>query len=69
VDFSGARWRVSSFCKGNAGQDGCVEVAFLPGGEVGLRDSKDPARPAHRYPAAAWARFLAAVRAGEFDIP
>jgi Domain of unknown function (DUF397) len=69
VDPDGALWRISSFCSGNSDGEGCVEVAVLAGGEVGLRDSKDRARPAHRYPAAAWARFLAGVRAGEFDLP
>jgi hypothetical protein len=57
-------WFTSSFSGGNGA--GCVEVAFLPGA-VAVRDTKDSARAAHRYPAAPWAEFLAGVRAGEFD--
>lgn len=57
-------WFTSSFSGGN--DDSCVEVAHLPGG-VAVRDTKDRARPAHRYGAAGWDAFLAGVRAGEFD--
>ena len=66
MDLTGARWRKSTFSKGNSGQDGCVEVAFLACA-VALRDSKDRSLPPHRYPAEAWRAFLAGVRAGEFD--
>jgi hypothetical protein len=58
------RWFTSSFSGGNSAN--CVEVAFLPGAVV-VRDTKDRAQPAHRYPAADWTAFLAGVRAGEFD--
>jgi Domain of unknown function (DUF397) len=58
------RWFTSSFSGGNGA--GCVEVAFRPG-TVAVRDTKDRAQAAHRYPAARWAEFLAGVRAGEFD--
>jgi hypothetical protein len=57
------RWFTSSFSGGNG--EGCVEVAFLPGG-VAVRDTKDRTLPPHRYPAASWVEFLSAVRAGEF---
>jgi uncharacterized protein DUF397 len=57
------RWFTSSFSGGNGA--GCVEVAFLPGA-VAVRDTKDRTLTPHRYPAASWAEFLAAVRAGEF---
>jgi hypothetical protein len=65
VDLAGARWRTSSYSNGNT-RGGCVEVAFLPGGDVALRDTKDRSRPAHRYTAAEWTAFLSAIRAGEF---
>lgn len=32
-----------------------------------LRDSKNPAGPAHAFSAVEWAAFLGAVKAGEFD--
>ena len=59
------QWITSSFSGGNS--DSCVEVAVLPGGGVAVRDTKDRARPAHRYSAAGWSAFLAGVRAGDFD--
>lgn len=66
VNLADARWRTSSF----SGQDesaSCVEVAFLPSGEVAVRDTKDRSLLPHRYTAAAWTEFLAAIRTGEFD--
>ena len=61
------QWRISSFSGGNGAT--CVEVAFLPNGDVLLRDSKDRSLPPHRYTAREWDAFLAGVRAGEFDRP
>lgn len=58
-------WRTSSFSGGNG--DSCVEVAFLPGGGVAVRDTKDRTLAPHRYTAPEWDAFLAGVRAGEFD--
>jgi hypothetical protein len=71
VDLSGAQWRKSSFSDnsntgGNGG--GCVEVAFLAGGHVALRDSKDRSLAPHIYRPDEWAAFVAGVRAGEFDL-
>lgn len=59
------RWFTSSFSGGNEG--GCVEVAFLPSVAVAVRDTKDRARPAHRYAPAQWDAFVAGVRTGVFD--
>jgi len=67
VDLTGAEWRKSSFSGESGNGDGCVEVAFLPGGEVALRDSKDPARTPHVFTPLEWECFVAGVRAGEFD--
>jgi hypothetical protein len=52
-----------------SGANGCVEVAHMPGGGVGLRDSKDHAKPAHYFDANEWAAFLTGAKAGEFDLP
>jgi hypothetical protein len=58
------RWFTSSFSGGNS--NNCVEVAFLPDA-VAVRDTKDRARPSHRYSTDDWSAFLAGVRAGEFE--
>ncbi len=47
---------------------GCVEVRLLDDGNIGLRDSKDVAKPAHKFTPLEWRAFLAAVRNGEFDL-
>lgn len=48
---------------------GCVEVAHLPSGWVGLRDSKDPSKPPHLFNAHEWDCFLDGVSKGEFKRP
>jgi Domain of unknown function (DUF397) len=45
----------------------CVEVASLPDGGVGVRDSKDAAGPVLRFTPAEWEAFLGGAKAGEFD--
>ncbi len=59
-----SRWIKSSlsFSNGN-----CVEVAGLPGGQIGLRDSKDAQGPVLRFTPGEWDAFLGGVRNGEFD--
>jgi hypothetical protein len=64
MDLSTAQWFTSSFSPDSGNT--CVEVAFLAGGAVALRDSKDRTRPAHRFTPAAWDAFLAATRADRF---
>ncbi|MGH3778541.1 MAG: DUF397 domain-containing protein [Pseudonocardiaceae bacterium] len=63
-NLTGAHWRKSSYSNGNGGD--CVEVADLPDGGRGVRDSKDPTGPALMFTATEWAAFTAGVRAGEF---
>ncbi|MGW2541387.1 DUF397 domain-containing protein [Kitasatospora sp. NPDC001574] len=58
------QWFKSSYSS-NGGN--CVEVARnTADGVVPVRDSKDPQGPALVFPAAEFAAFLTAVRAGEF---
>jgi hypothetical protein len=57
-------WRKSSFSYGNGE---CVEVAVLAGGDVVVRDSKDPGGPMLEFSRGELAAFLAGVKAGEFD--
>ena len=58
------RWIKSSlsFANGN-----CVEVAGLPGGHIGVRDSKDTRGPVLRFTSGEWDAFLGGVRNGEFN--
>jgi len=51
-----------SFSNGN-----CVEVTELPGGSVGVRNSRDPGGPVLRFTREEWDAFLGGVRLGEFD--
>ena len=51
-----------SFSNGN-----CVEVASLPDGEIGVRDSKASDGPVLRFTSDQWHAFLGRVRNGEFD--
>lgn len=47
-------WRKSSYSSGGAN---CVEVAFEVGGDVGVRDSKNPGGPVLAFAPATWRRF------------
>ncbi len=61
---SDSYWTKSSlsFSNGN-----CVEVASLPDGEIGVRDSKDSEGPVLRFTPGEWHAFLGGARNGEFD--
>jgi len=45
----------------------CVEVAALPGGDIAMRNSRDPHGPALVYTPVEVAAFLAGAKDGEFD--
>jgi hypothetical protein len=51
-----------SFSNGN-----CVEVAGLPGGGIGVRDSKDVTGPVLCFTPSEWRAFLGGAQNGEFD--
>jgi hypothetical protein len=57
-------WIKSSLSFSNSN---CVEVASLPAGEIGVRDSKDPEGPVLRFTPGEWRAFLGGARKGEFD--
>ncbi|NHW87476.1 DUF397 domain-containing protein [Escherichia coli] len=60
ADTTTVKWRTSSR-SGNQGD--CVEVAdTLPGGGVGVRDSKDPDGPVLTFDPSSWATFTTALR-------
>ncbi|MBB5152642.1 DUF397 domain-containing protein [Saccharopolyspora phatthalungensis] len=65
VTFNGVPgWRKSSYSANNGE---CVEVA-LTDEVVGARDSKNPGGPELWFRGARWGRFVAAVKAGRFDL-
>jgi hypothetical protein len=45
-----------------------VEAALI-GGDVAVRDSKNPDGPVLRFTASEWSAFLAGVRDGDFQYP
>jgi Domain of unknown function (DUF397) len=51
-----------SFANGN-----CVEVATLPGGEIGVRNSRDIAGTVLRFTPDEWHAFIGGIRNGESD--
>lgn len=61
---SDSYWVKSSLSFSNSN---CVEVASLPAGEIGVRDSKDSEGPVLRFTSGEWHAFLGGVRNGEFD--
>ncbi|MFG2223837.1 DUF397 domain-containing protein [Streptomyces sp. NPDC048644] len=62
-DFLGAaRWRTSTYTNGDGGN--CVEVADDLPGIVPVRDTKDRDGGTVIVPAAAWGRFITAVKGG-----
>ena len=61
---SGSYWVKSSLSLSNGN---CVEVASLPEGEVGVRNSRDACGPVLQFTSDEWHAFLGGVRNGEFD--
>ena len=61
---SGLYWIKSSLSYANGN---CVEVASLPGGEIGVRNSRNSAGSVLRFTPDEWHAFLGGVRNGEFD--
>ncbi|MFF7941389.1 DUF397 domain-containing protein [Nocardia gamkensis] len=65
-ELSGPKWFKSS--RSESGSQ-CVEVAWLDGGMIGVRDSKNPTGPALAFAPGEWDAFTAGVRSGEFHSP
>ena len=55
-------WRKSSHSGGSSGQLECVEVAGLPTGVIGIRDSKNTNGPHLAIPAEAFGRLLRQIK-------
>jgi hypothetical protein len=58
------RWRRSTASNPSGS---CVEVAELPDGTIGIRNSRHPSGPALVYTRAEIAAFLVGAKNGEFD--
>jgi Domain of unknown function (DUF397) len=63
----GATWLKSSRSGPTGGN--CVEVAFLPAGDVAMRNSRQPDGPALIFTQAEWDAFIGGARDGEFGSP
>ncbi|WP_280258754.1 DUF397 domain-containing protein [Nocardia wallacei] len=50
----------------SGGQTECVEVAWLPNGDVGVRDSKNPTGPVLTFTPGEWDAFAQEVHDGRF---
>jgi Domain of unknown function (DUF397) len=61
---SGLKWVKSSlsFANGN-----CVEVASLPDGQIGVRNSRDAEGAVLRFTSDEWNAFIGGAHNGEFD--
>ncbi|MGH3342353.1 MAG: DUF397 domain-containing protein [Carbonactinosporaceae bacterium] len=66
TDLSHAVWRKS---RRSGGSGNCVEVAFLDGGAVAVRDSKDPSGPKLVFTHREWDAFTGGVEDGDFKRP
>ena len=64
AELNGARWVKSSYSGPTGGN--CVEVAFLAGGRVAVRNSQHPSGPALVFPAGGWDAFISGARVGQF---
>lgn len=58
------RWRKSTASNPSGN---CVELAPLTGGDIAMRNSRDPHGPVLVYTRAEIAAFLEGARRGEFD--
>lgn len=58
------QWVKSSLSYANGN---CVEVASLPGSEIGVRNSRDAEGAVLRFTPDEWHAFLGGAKNGEFD--
>jgi Domain of unknown function (DUF397) len=58
------RWQKSHYSNS---QGSCVEMALLPGGDIAVRNSRDPNGPTLIYTQAEIQALLQGAKAGDFD--
>jgi hypothetical protein len=63
AELQGARWQRSSF----SARNNCVEMAQLLGGEIAVRNSRDPDGPALIYTRGEVEALILGARNGDFD--
>jgi hypothetical protein len=64
TEVTGARWGKSRRSGPTGGN--CVEVAFLAGGQVAIRNSRHPDGPALVFTPQEWDAFVGGAKDGEF---
>ena len=62
--FTELAWRKAAA----SGNNGCVELAALPGGGIAVRDSKDPSGPVLIFTTEGWDAFVGGTKAGKFEL-
>lgn len=62
--LTGVRWEKSRWSNS---QGNCVELAQLPGGQIAIRNSRDPNGPALIYTRAEIAALVQGTKDGDFD--
>ncbi|MTE16261.1 DUF397 domain-containing protein [Nocardia aurantiaca] len=68
--MNGDLTRAASFKSSySEGSSQCIEVTWLNGGGIGVRDSKNPTGPALIFTPGQWDIFMASVQDGEFQRP
>jgi hypothetical protein len=65
TDLARAQWRKAN--RSGDSNGGCVEIAYNLPGVIAIRDSKRPEDGAHVVERAAFAAFLADIKAGRYD--
>jgi len=65
AELSEAKWFKSSR---SGGQTDCVEVAWLQGQQIGVRDSKNTTGPTLVFAPGTWDALTASVRNGSFQV-
>jgi hypothetical protein len=58
-------WRKASY---SDGYGACVEIAVLPDGTIGVRDSKNPGGPKFVFTRSAWVAFLTEAKLSYLDL-